>query len=349
MIDTLKLRLLDYEVRGAKLDLQPAKIDTETGTLKGNFPLYCDGGRWIEGTQATFFDGVVYVAIKPEPRSDGVGVGTACYVNCELPKVVGDNNYQPADKAATESALATIQETLKSRGILTNIYNAQISRIDTCKNIITSERYLNYTPALAGLSGSRMKKRGYENGYLWENGRQEICVYDKREKMKHDKLSIVGLPANIVRFEHRAKQAAKVRDDFEFHIVKDMTSNFDHIPVVYRKVMQKNIFSHSVADVESMQSGQLKDEMLLYYNTGARNWWQHYLSAVALRGLQEKADLDVIIGALDEVDEDKDRRSRLKKKLRSISLDEKFKAMSAGSSRTVGELYQELQDKVLSV
>jgi hypothetical protein len=349
MIDTMQLLLTDYEVRDAKLKLQPSPVDTETGAMTANFPLWHDGARAVEGAYAYHRDEHFNVKISPQPMTGGLGMGTACYVRFEVPKFAGGNNYHPVDRDGTAQALRDAQNRLKSVGILTNIKAAQISRMDAFTNVVALEPYSNYQPVLALLSGTRMEQRGYENGFLWENGRQQVCVYDKLEKMKRDKLVTAGLPKNSIRFEWRALKSAKVRETLGFGTVKEMLVNHGHVRTVYNEVMKKQLFSHSVADVEAVQTGQILEDMKYFYASGGRNWMQRYLNTVGLTFLLDKAPLDVIVGALDDVVDDKVKRSRLKKQLRQARRDASFLQLLPGASRTTGELYEELREKVLSV
>jgi hypothetical protein len=118
---------------------------------------------------------------------------------------------------------------------------------------------------------------------------------------------------------------------------------------VYNEVMEKQLFSHSVADVEAVLTGQLHEDIKYFHASGGRNWEQQYWKTVGLASHLEKASLDVIIGAFDAIDDDKVKRSRRRKKLRQAQRDAKFLQVPAGSSRTTGELYEELREKVLSV
>ncbi len=345
----MQLLLPDYEVRDPKLRLHPSPVDTETGVMTRNFPLWHDGARVVEGAYAQFIEEHFSVTIKPQPKTDGTGMGTACFVRFEVPKFAGGHNYHPVDRDGTAQALRDAEKKLKSVGILTNIKTAQMSRLDAFTNVVASEPYSNYKPVLAMLPGKRMKMREYEDGFLWKNGRHQFCAYDKLEKMKYDKLSTAGLPKNSIRFEWRALESAKVREKLGFGTVKELLANFGHVRTVYNEVMKEHIFSHSVADVEAVQTGELERVLEHFQASGARNWVQASLNLVSQSLLLEKTPIDAILDAVDKSGGDKMQRSRLKKHLHQAQRDAKFLQLLPGTSRTTGELYEELREKVLSV
>jgi hypothetical protein len=347
MLDTIQVLLPEYKVREPKLRLHPSPVDTETGAMTRNFPLWQEGGRVVEGAFAKFQEEHFNVTIKPMPRTDGTGMGAVCFARFEIPKFAGGNNYHPVDRDGTAQAFQEAEKMLKSVGILTNIKAAQLTRMDAFTNVVGSEPFSNYKPMLALIDGKRTEQRGYENGLLWKNGRQEVCVYDKLEKMRHDKLSVAGLPKNTIRFEWRMLQAAKVREKMRCGTVGEVLDNYGDIRTVYNAAIKEQVFSHSVSDIASVQSGQLVQVFDHFQACGARNWAQKGLNVVSQSLLLEIMPIDAILDAVDKSGGDKMQRSRLKKHLHQMQRDAKFLQVSAGSGRTAGELYEELREKVL--
>jgi hypothetical protein len=348
MIDTMQLLLTDYEVSGAKLNLQPSTIDTATGEMKANYPLYKDGEEWITGARAYHRDEHFNVSMQPQFKNDGAGVGTACYVRFEVPKFAGESNYHPVDFKGTREALRTAETLLKDVGIKTNIETAKISRLDVFKNVVADEPFSCYQPVLALLSGTRMKQRGYENGFLWENTRQEVCVYDKLQKMHHDRLPVVGLPGNSIRFEHRMKQAQKVRDTLSFSNVRELFEDYSRIDAVYRETMKKQLFKYSVPEVEVMFASELKTRLRFYQEHYGARWFQKFLMEFGLQSLLQKMSMETVIDAVDEVGENKMKKSRIKRDLQQMRFASATLSLVPSSSRTNGELYDELEAKLLA-
>ncbi len=347
MIDTMQLLLTDYDASKARLTLQPASVDTGTGALKGNFPLWHDGAKMVEGAYAYHRDEHFNVTIKPQPRPGGLGVGTACYVRFEVPKFAGGHNYHPVDHNGTKQAMRDAEKCLKAVGIVTDLRTAQISRLDAFKNVVADEPMSCYQGVLSLLSGRRMKMRGYENGFLWENGSQELCVYDKLQKMRHDKLSIEGLPANSQRFEWRLKSSRKVRDTLGFSNVREMLNDYAHLREVYQETMQKHLFRFSVEEVEVLLASDIERGMMFYQQHLGQNWLNSYLRDFGLHSLLQKASMETVLGVVDKVAENRMKKSRLKSDLQRYRLQAEALNYFGDSKRTTGELYRELQGKVL--
>jgi hypothetical protein len=347
MIDTMQLMLTDYDARAAELTLQPASVNTLTGESKNNFALWHNGTETVEGAYAYFREGHFNVTIKPQFNPDGMGIGTACYVRFEVPKFAGESNYHPTDAKGTAEALQASQKLLKRVGIKTNVKTARISRLDAFKNIVAAEPFSCYSGVLALLAGSRMKKRGYENGFLWENTRQQICVYDKLRKMLHDKLSTVGLPENTLRFEHRMLQAQKVRDALEMATVADLLADYDKVCAVYQATMKRQLFRQHAKDIEILLASDIEREMLFFQTQYGKEWLNQYLRAFGLHSLLQKTNIETILNVVDKLAENRMKKSRLKRDLQKMQFDVGALAPVGGSKRTTGQLYQELQEKVL--
>ncbi len=347
VIDTMQLLLTDYDASKARLTLQPASVDTGTGALKGNFPLWHNGEKMVEGAYAYHRDEHFNVTIKPQPRPGGLGVGTACYVRFEVPKFAGDDNYHPVDQKGTKQAMRDAEKCLKAVGIRTDVRTAQISRLDAFKNVVANEPMSCYQGVLSLLSGRRMEQRGYKNGFLWANGSQELCVYDKLQKMRHDKLPTKGLPANSQRFEWRGLSSRKIRDSLGFHNVGELLADYDRVREFYQQTMQKHLFRHSVKDVEVLLASDIKREMLHFQQNYGREWLSHYLRVFGLHSLLQKATLETVLGVVEEVAESRMKKSRLKSDLQRYRFQAESLTCFGDSKRTTGQLYEELKSKVL--
>ncbi len=348
MLDSLQLVIHDFDADGAELELQPATVILKSGEQVGNFPLYKSGGRMIEGKKAFNNEGPCRVTIKAIPSRDERGIQPLCTVAMEVPRVASSSNYHPTDKAGTEKALGIVQRHLDSIGLKCNVMAAQPARADIFRNIVADEPYSCYAPVLQLINGTRMEKRGYENGFLWENGVQQVCAYDKLQKMVRDKLSIAGLPANTIRFEMRLLKSRKVRDTLNVRTARELLDSYDEIIKAYEKTMQQQIFRHKVAAVDALSFSDLKAGMKYFYEHEERNWLQSYVTACGYQFLTMHASIDTIIQAVTEVEDDKDKRSRLKRQLKNTQFQTESLLASGPSKRTTGQLYEEMRDKVFA-
>jgi hypothetical protein len=344
----MQLMLTDYDIKDAKMTLIPGSIDIATGETKGNYLLWTDGKKQIEGKQAFHSDGHLNIEIRPDKNADGTGPKSFCVMRFEVPKFAGGHNYHPVDFRGTQDAMIQAEKQLKEVGIKTNIQTAKPCRIDAFDNVEGEEPYSCYEPVLALLQGSRMKRRGYENGFLWENTRQEICAYDKRQHLQHKKESVGSLPKHPLRFEFRALKSAKIRETYGFHSVADMLEGFDSIKAVYRNVMKQNLFKYSVDDVEAMCHNELVAGFRKYQADFGARWLDAYFRDYGVFCMMQKSSRDTVLGALAEVEENKMKRSRLRKKLDTAHFASSALQLVPASKRSHGQLYNELREKLLA-
>jgi hypothetical protein len=348
VIDTLKLVLHDYDASDADLELQPATVNVKSGTMNGNFPLYQSGARMIEGRKAFNNDGPCRVEIKAIPSRDECGMQPLCTVALEVPKVAGCSNYHPTDQRGAEAVLAIVQKHLSDIGLKTNLMDAQPARLDAFRNVVADESYSCYAPVLALLRGSRMEKRGYENGHLWENGVQQVCVYDKIQKMQRDKLSVDGLPSNSIRFEMRLLKSQKVRDTLDVKSARELLESYDAIVQAYERTMKKQLFSYTVRDVEAMVSSDIRAEVQWFQDTYGRNFEDYWLKACGLKYLTARTTLETVIAVLDELGADRSKKSRMRSKMDKSRFDVEALRCVGPSTRTTGQLYEEMREKVFA-
>ncbi len=347
MIDTMQLQLTDYDATDAKLILQPSPIDTATGRATASFPLWHNGTEMVEGMRAYHNQEHILVKLYAQPKPEGQGMSSVCSIRFEVPKFVGDDNYHPADFKGTRKALRQAEKHLAGIGIKTDIKTAQISRLDTFKNVVGEEPFPCYQTVLGLLSGSRMKQRGYENGFLWENQQNQVCVYDKLKKMQHDKLSVAGLPRNSIRFEHRMLKSKKVRDTLSFRNVTDLLESYDTIASTYQQTMKKQLFRYEPAEVETVLASQIEADMRFFKEKEHRESLSSYLCYYGLHSLLQLTTMETILCAVENVYECRMKKSRMKRQILKMRFEGQSLHVQAPSKRTTGQLYAELREKVL--
>jgi hypothetical protein len=343
----MQLLLTDYDATNAKLKLQPSPIDMATGAATANFPLWHNGTQMIEGAYAYHRQEHINVKLYPMPKPEGQGMGTICSIRFEVPKFAGDDNYHPTDIKGTRKALRSAEKHLATIGIKTSLKTAQISRLDAFKNVVADEPYSCYQSVLSLLSGSRMKQRGYENGFLWENQQQQVCVYDKLRKMEHDKFSIAGLPRNSIRFEHRMLKSRKVRDALSFRSVADLLESYDSIASSYEQTMKKQLFRYEPAEFETILVSEIEADMKFFKERYGRKSLSLYLTCYGLHSLLRLTNMETILCAVERVYDSRMQKSRLKAQLTKMRFETQAMRVLGPSKRTTGQLYQELREKVL--
>jgi hypothetical protein len=345
MIDTLKVSLSDYEITSdADIVVQPSNFNAATGEMTGNYPLWHTGSRYVEGARAFHNSEMFNLTIKPVRPTEPDKMG--CFVQFSVPKVATGSNYYPTDKAGTVDALKTIQKELKSIGVKTNLKDASLSRVDTFKTVQATEPYQTYHGVLGMLQGQRMAKRDYGTTFLWSNTQQEICVYDKLAEMQQRKCDVSRLPGNSIRFEHRVLKARKVRETFGMRSVNDLVKLHQTLSDSYRDVMEKQLFKFSVKEVELFTAGQIEAELSRIMRVSSTGSFGRWLQAAAVaRGIP---DVEAVRKAIALVAPNRTYASRARRQLDQAVADAASFKLSSGSNRTVGELYTELQDGVMS-
>ncbi len=79
-----------------------------------------------------------------------------------------------------------------------------------------------------------------------------------------------------------------------------------------------------------------------------RNWLSQYLKVFGLYSLLQAASIETIKGVVTELAGDRMKPTRIAHQLDRLRFEGESLRIATGSKRTVGSLYQELQDKVLA-
>jgi hypothetical protein len=345
VIDTLQLSIEDYSISSnSGLQLMPSPIDLSTGLMKSNHPLFTDSdGKSIEGSKA-FHNGEDFnLTIKPLTGREPDKIG--CYVQFSVPKVLNGDNYAGTDSKGTKAALRLMQDRLQAIGMKTNINTAKLSRLDAFRNVEASEPFTSFQPILQVMQGQRMAKRDYGTTFLWGNTQQQICVYDKLAEMAARKQSIKGSTPNTIRFEHRLLNRRKVKDTTGIETVSDLLSDLGHVEDCYRKSMKKLLFkAESVADTQPVTVMEIEAELQYFIDQGG-HWFERWIKA---RGLRVNAnDYESILKAADNIAPNREALRRIRNTLKDARMDALNLEKVAPSKKTLGQLYTELQAKVL--
>ncbi len=346
MIDTLKLSLTDYSVSlGADLIVQPPTRNNATGEISGNFNLWRDGSRYVEGSKA-FHNGEDFnVTFKPghSPQGDSV----LCLVQFSVPKVADGSNYHMTDHKGTVRAVSGIESRLKSIGIRTGIQTAKLSRVDVCKTVETEEPFECYHPVLSMLRGKRMAKRDYGTTFLWGNQAQEFCAYNKREEMQQRKVALDGVPDHPLRFEWRMLKGRKVRESLGgISSVADLLAGYDHVRQSYAATMENHFFNRSVREVATVTASEIEEQLIASRAQGnSRYWFDNWLKARGLAAVI--GNLDAVHQAVKSVSDNRATQLKIMRKLEAAQTDAMMMKIIGPSPRTLAELYGELKSKVL--
>jgi hypothetical protein len=344
MLDTLKLTLEEFEVDPrAELELQPASINAGTGELATEHVLWRINGREVRGMKA--WHNSERVNITFNPRREAPGTQALCILQFSVPKVATGGNYYPTDYRGTQAALEAVQKHLDDVGIRANLKRATVGRLDAAKTVAAREPFAGYAPVLSRLQGKRTERRDYGNMFLFGNTRWEAAFYDKCEEMRRAKVPVAGLPVNSVRAELRALKASKVRELFGIERAGELVDSLDHIRAVYRSHMEEQLFKHELPDDPALSRSDLV-EQLTVCKERSRFWYRAWCTGYAMQQLAR--DADALKYAVRVVASDPKTARRIIKEIEQGEREGLALQQVGPSSRTWGELYDELREKVLA-
>lgn len=345
-IDTMKLLVNDYSIAEDNgLTVQPASYIAGTGEVTSEFSLFKDSsGRFFKGSKAYLNTDRLNMTIQPFTRSDR---GTACFVSFSVPKVHNGNNFYSVGEAGSQAVVKKVEKELWESGFHTDLNEASISRIDTFKNIQAEEPFTNYSNLFSLLKARRAQQRDYGTTFLVHNTQQEFCIYDKLAEMQNKGFDTSIYPENTIRFEHRLLNKKKVGAVLGFSSVSGLFSG--GYGVLKEKQVQewgKSLFSYSVEEVLVLSSKELEAEMLYFKNTCGRNWFDSYLKAYGAYYLAKFAGIEAVERALSNLETESRKVWRAKKVLEETKREVEFLKSAKGTSKTMGDLYKELKNKV---
>jgi hypothetical protein len=253
MIDTLKLRLIDYDIKNnSKLIIQPSTKDLQ-GNENNNHILHRNSsGLEIEGSKAY---------LNTEHFNLNLGCGqsnsSACYVQTSIPKLANGKNYSPVDFMGLKTAIHTLEQHLKDNGIYTNLEQAKLSRLDLFVNVNAEYDFMNYSPVYRQLGLNRQNRQtDYGTTFLYGNRQIQLCVYDKRTEMLNREEDVSGLPITI-RHELRLLKARKIKNDIGINNVAELFGAYDYLPEYYKTYVLNNFYKYDVFE-GSAQTDKLR-------------------------------------------------------------------------------------------
>lgn len=344
LIDTLKIELDGFRIAdGAELTLQPASTRYQGGELVGDYVLWEDGrGRGVHGNRAYLNREDFNLTIAP------LGGAVRGYVSFSVPRVVAGDNFYPVGSGGAHAAVQKVEGCLREAGVDTCLEGGRVSRLDCFRNVQGEEPFASYAPVLSLLEGRRQAKRDYGTTFLWENGQQQLCAYDKVEECRRRKVDTSSYPSNVLRFEHRILTHRKVVGSLPgVSTVGELLSGYDDLKEHYRGVMASTIFRYEPAEVQVLCASQLREELEKFRRLYGRQYRSRFLKSYGLLSLLRLADYKVIRETFAEVAGNRMARQRIGSELDRLRVDCAMASGVAGG-KTLATLYRELRGKVLA-
>ena len=343
MIDTLKLMLNEYEITDdSEIRVQPASYELGTGS-KVEYPLFQTPSHGSHYGSKAYLNAENWnLTLKPLPG----GRATGAFLQLSVPKNYYGNNFYSVGEQGTRAVLSKVEEELQEKGVHTNLLGADISRLDTFKNIEPEEPFSSYYTLFSFLKARRALQRGYGTTFLLSNTQQEFCVYDKLAEMRERQQETGNLP-NTMRFEHRLLNKQKVQNVYGFGRVGELfQGGYEAVKEKQVESWKKSLFSFTAEEVVLLGSKQLEQEMKRFYEKSPSGWFSRFLKAYGAYYLASYAGRDVVIEALQSLEADRMKIWRAVQVFEEAEKELLVLKQEEGSSKTLGVLYEELRRKV---
>lgn len=272
--------------------------------------------------------------------------GTNAFVHFSIPKVHNEkSNYEMIGKDDSYKVISKIESELRSSGIITDLYNGKVSRLDICRNVITDKKYNEYDNVLNNLQMKRAVKKDLGKNvdtHLWKNTLQEICLYDKHKEMTFKKNDVSGVHENTVRCEIRLMRTRKVNDEFQFDNVESMFDRYNELGTNYRKKLKTNIFKYDISEFEVLLKNEVVSRLNYFRSHYKRNAVNEFIKSFGIVMIERLIGMKVFELALKESGCKRNTihyvRKNYNKKIFENSL--------FGSNNNPAELYNELKFKL---
>ena len=343
MIDTLKLYIEDFSVDPqAEIVIQPSPYVLGSGELTNDYPLIEVENMSVGGSKAYLNNDRFNLTIHSKDRS---------FLQCSLPKVINGDNYKPLNKAEAEQAIISVGKELWDSGFHTEIEKSSISRIDTFRNVLTEEPYMQYADLFRVLRGKRKLKRDYGSTFLWHNTQEELTIYDKIAEMKIRKVDTRNYPINTMRFEHRLLNKRKASSILGFSAVEAIPDNWQVIKDKTGQAWERDLFSFTVDDIEIMACGEIEKLYRYAKRTSKRYYLGKFINLLAgasLRTVKPETLREMIYRCESEeaYGTRKVKAHRALKKFSELEREVAFVLPNRSNIR-LSDLYSELKEKVL--
>jgi len=392
MIDTLRLNLIDCEIKSScPLFIQPGIMDHSTGELLNEYDLFVNSdGKIIRGNKAYLNDEKFNLTINPtvdnilnidtgkrEFRKVSFSRQTnyqkefwgndfhiedevkGIFVQVSLPRLLSKTNYKTLNFDEQKTALNLLEDHLKQYGIKTNIYNSNLSRLDTFTNISTDHIFHSYSNLFSLMECSRMKSIDWSGeSFLWKNGQQELMIYDKIKEMKSKRPALrIRTNKNIMRLENRLLKKRKIESSIKFKTLGELYKNYDELKSFHKKEIEKKIFKYSFDDIEILTENDLRIKFINAEKVYGKRWFNGYCFNFGVYSITKIVDFDFMKNMIDEIDNGSAVQMRVKKhRIKKAMEQAKFNFSNGGlfSDELVNfksnvDLYNELKTKFYKI
>jgi hypothetical protein len=348
MLDTVWLNVQDFDLRDAKLLLQPAKLDMKKGVLLNNHALWHNGEEYVMGESASHQGDGWHVKVVNPPRIKNDGSDPLLLCNFEVAKLTTTGNYHIATRENFSDGMNFLQKEFEKLGIACNVKAARIGRADLCQNLMVDEAPIDYQRVFGTVKCKRSVSREEPHGWLFYNGSTEFSAYDKRQQLIDKKRDLTGVPDRVLRLETRMKKPKVVARVLGMETPYDVLEDFGRLKEVYNKCMKENLFKYNPTEFKALLADDIKADMTYFKANFGRNWMQLYFSTYGMFTLMRISSMEVLMDAVKSTADNRMQESRVENSLQKLKMNTEFMTRFSTSEKTTGDLYRELKRKALA-
>lgn len=379
MIDTIKLNIVDCSISDkTPLTIEPSPYLHDSQMKFIDYDLFIDNnGELVTGKKAYLNTDKYNVTIKPkyELSHDAIerirttkkyrnnlnikelrkvelpqiDFNSGIFVQTSLPRYFNDNNFNSLTIKEEKKVINQLEKDLRESGIKTNIWDSNLSRLDIFSNIILDENFKSYAEIFSIMNLQRMEKFEYAGTtFLYRNGEQQICVYDKIYEMKNkNKEFDYYINQNVMRIENRLLRKRKILNVSGFSTIKDLYRNYDFVKHHFKNEVGNSLFKYEPKEVAQKTVRTIQDEIEFFYQTEGNHWLQCMLETKGLEKWLNEAGVELLIEAVNGLDFiGKMKKCRLRKKIQMAQMRlSLLKKNRSNHMKTNAILYSELKNK----
>lgn len=237
MVDTIKIWLQDPIIIRRDCPLlisKPVNASSAKPPLRTKTCFPTSEGEDLIFERASYYDSIVRVDAHHQK----------IWFSFSLANFASSDRFalNPAPKEIAERALEKAQCYIESSlGIIANLKNANISRLDLYRDVITDHPFSRYLPLLRSMRFSRQKSNRYGTTTGAGNQQRETCIYDKTQQLLDKKLA-TNPPKNLLRWEYRLRKSKSVKHALGHKKVSELFQTWDKLAVIFNEYIE-NAFS----------------------------------------------------------------------------------------------------------
>lgn len=339
-IDKLQLTTPDFRVKS----LTSPIFSVDTGTKQGRRPdevpylLTDDTGNQVKAWKAWHNGDLTGAAYTVSDKGLLVSFNP-CKMNHPYQLTgLADAGYLRSLKA--------IESEMKEIGILANLSDMKLCRVDLARQVQMIHPLQQYQSAFRLLKLSRAKGREYDGGYLFANKSNQTIFYDKIKEMEYNKLAgLMAGETNLLRGETRQLNTDAVASVFKLNRLNEFNQLApDDLANTYKSFLNKRIFSRQYLP-DQLQIDFNSEVGIMEQYKQSRGGWLHYLTDMGLDiTLMKFGSIDNFASLCADAGYSRMTTHRIKGRLQDMLSRKAYYDNHRGEVTTASLLY-ELQDK----